>query len=238
MLVPPVPATVPEARALPGPERAGTGPVMHTRFELRDVPDAAGAATVVVPDEGAYTARFCTADGTTVTFVAGTGAGSHAIVVRDDGTGSTVDEVGDGRVGADAATAAFVALCWEASPAVRHAAPVEETAGERAARFAVITDEPRVLVTTTIVSRYGTCRRCGHRVLTDVYGARRHTNPDDGGFGSRGCRSASWDRLGAWDETLPESWVAAPATGPAGPAGTLLDETWQPPALPIAPAQR
>jgi hypothetical protein len=63
-------------------------------------------------------------------------------------------------------------------------------------------------------TEYATCRNCGHPVglivsERDVWGhivPGRTTLP-------RGCRAASFDRLGDWDDNLLQSWKARPVEG-------------------------
>ena len=51
-----------------------------------------------------------------------------------------------------------------------------------------------------------TCRHCGHPVYS--IGERwQHEGPS----GNVGCRAASFDRLGTWDDTLDRGWKATPA---------------------------
>lgn len=50
------------------------------------------------------------------------------------------------------------------------------------------------------------CRHCGHPIYN--LGSRwQH----EGESGNVGCRAASYDRLGTWDEALDQGWKASPA---------------------------
>lgn len=50
-----------------------------------------------------------------------------------------------------------------------------------------------------------TCRHCGHPIYS--LGDRwQH----EGESGNVGCRAASFDRLGTWDDSLDKAWKASP----------------------------
>jgi hypothetical protein len=58
------------------------------------------------------------------------------------------------------------------------------------------------------------CANCGHRIIKAGGGTWVH----DESFpmmiyGSRGCRSAAYDRLGEWDDSLEPWWTAEPRDG-------------------------
>jgi hypothetical protein len=53
------------------------------------------------------------------------------------------------------------------------------------------------------------CRHCGIEIVKGNDGAWYHGRTPS--WGSRGCRSHSFDRLGGWDDTLDGSWKASPA---------------------------
>jgi hypothetical protein len=58
-----------------------------------------------------------------------------------------------------------------------------------------------------------TCRYCGHPIIC-LGGVWRHDiGPGTmvpSGYGTIGCRSATFDRDGAWDETMNRAWKAKP----------------------------
>ncbi|MFC9087017.1 hypothetical protein [Nocardiopsis dassonvillei] len=64
---------------------------------------------------------------------------------------------------------------------------------------------------TANAPKRSTCRRCGFPVQTlSPTGPWRHED------GLRaGCRAASFDRLGTWDDTLDRSWKATPTGSPS-----------------------
>jgi hypothetical protein len=53
------------------------------------------------------------------------------------------------------------------------------------------------------------CRHCGIEIVKGNDGAWYHGRTPS--WGSRGCRSYSFDRLGSWDDALDRSWKASPA---------------------------
>jgi hypothetical protein len=53
------------------------------------------------------------------------------------------------------------------------------------------------------------CRHCGVEIVRGNDGAWYHGHIPS--WGSRGCRSYSFDRLGTWDDTLDRRWTATPA---------------------------
>jgi hypothetical protein len=52
------------------------------------------------------------------------------------------------------------------------------------------------------------CRHCGIEIVRGNDGAWYHG--DIPSWGSRGCRSYSFHRLGTWDDTLDRRWTATP----------------------------
>lgn len=52
------------------------------------------------------------------------------------------------------------------------------------------------------------CRHCDVEIVRND-GAWYHGSTPS--WGSRGCRSYSFDRLGTWDDTLDRRWMASPA---------------------------
>lgn len=53
------------------------------------------------------------------------------------------------------------------------------------------------------------CRHCSVEIVKGNDDAWYHGRIPS--WGSRGCRSYSFDRLGTWDDTLDGSWKASPA---------------------------
>jgi hypothetical protein len=53
------------------------------------------------------------------------------------------------------------------------------------------------------------CRHCATEITLADDGTWYHGRLPS--WGSRGCRSYSFDRLGTWDENLDRKWKAAPA---------------------------
>jgi hypothetical protein len=53
------------------------------------------------------------------------------------------------------------------------------------------------------------CRHCKVEIVRGNDGAWYHGRIPS--WGSRGCRSYSFDRLGTWDDTLDRKWTATPA---------------------------
>ena len=53
------------------------------------------------------------------------------------------------------------------------------------------------------------CRHCGVEITQGSDEAWYHGRIPS--WGSRGCRSYSYDRLGSWDDTLDRQWKATPA---------------------------
>lgn len=53
------------------------------------------------------------------------------------------------------------------------------------------------------------CRHCGVEIVRGNDGSWYHGRIPS--WGSRGCRSHSFDRLGTWDDTLDRKWTATPA---------------------------
>jgi hypothetical protein len=51
------------------------------------------------------------------------------------------------------------------------------------------------------------CRHCGHSIMRVGDSAWRH---DAAPPMSRGCRAASFDRDGTWDDSLDRAWKATP----------------------------
>jgi hypothetical protein len=63
-------------------------------------------------------------------------------------------------------------------------------------------------------AEYATCRNCGHPVSRRASGNFRRWLHGDLAlelYGRAGCRAASFDRLGEWDDSLHRGWVAEPA---------------------------
>lgn len=57
-------------------------------------------------------------------------------------------------------------------------------------------------------SEDGTCKRCGHPVVRQADGSFV-THADSNGYPlKRGCRAASFDRDGDWDDNLDKRWQA------------------------------
>lgn len=54
------------------------------------------------------------------------------------------------------------------------------------------------------------CRHCGHSIMRVGDSAWRH---DAAPPMSRGCRAASFDRDGTWDDSLDRAWKATPPKG-------------------------
>jgi len=52
------------------------------------------------------------------------------------------------------------------------------------------------------------CRHCGVEIVKGNDGEWYHGRVPS--WGSRGCRSFSFDRLGTWDEALSRNWKASP----------------------------
>ena len=52
------------------------------------------------------------------------------------------------------------------------------------------------------------CRHCGVEIVKGNDGEWYHGRVPS--WGSRGCRSFSFDRLGTWDEALSRNWQASP----------------------------
>lgn len=52
------------------------------------------------------------------------------------------------------------------------------------------------------------CRHCGVEIVRGSHGVWYHGRVPS--WGSRGCRSYSFDRLGTWDDTLDRRWKATP----------------------------
>jgi hypothetical protein len=52
------------------------------------------------------------------------------------------------------------------------------------------------------------CQHCGVQIVRGSDGAWFHGRMPS--WGSRGCRSHSYDRLGTWDDTLDRRWTATP----------------------------
>lgn len=72
---------------------------------------------------------------------------------------------------------------------------------------------------TTFQITYATCKRCAFPVVTTDPGTAKpywlHADPSNGmplDMG-RGCRSASYSRLGTWDESMDRKWTATPDKG-------------------------
>ena len=64
----------------------------------------------------------------------------------------------------------------------------------------------------TRIERTG-CRHCGMEIVRGTDGVWYHGRIPS--WGSRGCRSYSFDRRGGWDDTLDSRWIASPqADGP------------------------
>lgn len=65
------------------------------------------------------------------------------------------------------------------------------------------------------------CERCGFVIVRTVASKWMHeTHAPDSQLGltwAAGCRSASFDRLGTWDDSIPRHWTAKP------PADVRLD---------------
>lgn len=59
-----------------------------------------------------------------------------------------------------------------------------------------------------------TCRHCGHPIIGWPSYRGTAWNHVHGfairGSGTVGCRAASFNRLGTWDDSLPRHWVAEP----------------------------
>lgn len=52
------------------------------------------------------------------------------------------------------------------------------------------------------------CQHCGVQIVRGNDGVWHHGHMPS--WGSRGCRSYSYDRLGTWDDTLDRRWTATP----------------------------
>jgi hypothetical protein len=52
------------------------------------------------------------------------------------------------------------------------------------------------------------CRHCSQEIVKGNDGAWWHGRTPS--WGSRGCRSFSFERLGTWDDTLDRNWKASP----------------------------
>lgn len=70
-----------------------------------------------------------------------------------------------------------------------------------------------------------TCRRCQYPVymITKDDGEETNWFHAAGDQVSRGCRSASFDRLGTWDDSLDRKWYAAPVRGTENPYTAQAD---------------
>lgn len=82
-------------------------------------------------------------------------------------------------------------------------ADVRQYASARQSAAEKLLDEEQARIERSV------CRHCGAEIVKGNDGAWYHGR--ESSWGSRGCRSYSFDRLGTWDETLGRSWKASPA---------------------------
>ncbi|WP_198957072.1 HNH endonuclease [Streptomyces sp. CB01249] len=75
---------------------------------------------------------------------------------------------------------------------------IKEEIADRTAQFERLTDE---------LMRHAVCRHCGHAIAQIGNALWRHSAAAPM---SRGCRAASFDRDGTWDDSLDRAWKASP----------------------------
>ncbi|MFF0427126.1 HNH endonuclease [Streptomyces sp. NPDC004520] len=75
---------------------------------------------------------------------------------------------------------------------------VKEEVADRTAQFRRLADE---------LMKCAVCRHCGHEIARIGDAAWRHSAAEPM---SRGCRAASFDRDGTWDDSLDRAWKASP----------------------------
>ncbi|MFC5215909.1 HNH endonuclease [Streptomyces coerulescens] len=75
---------------------------------------------------------------------------------------------------------------------------VQEEAADRTAQFERLSDE---------LMEHAVCRHCGHAIARIGEAPWRHSASAPM---SRGCRAASFDRDGDWDDSLDRAWQASP----------------------------
>lgn len=77
-------------------------------------------------------------------------------------------------------------------------------------------EEPLPVSLCPYQAERATCRNCGQLVSRRTSGTFRRWLHGDLGlelYGRAGCRAASFDRLGEWDDSLPTGWMAEPQPG-------------------------
>lgn len=75
---------------------------------------------------------------------------------------------------------------------------IEEEVADRTAQFERLAQE---------LMAHAACQHCGHAIARIADGAWRHIGAAPM---SRGCRAASFDRNGTWDNSLDRAWKASP----------------------------